>query len=141
MKCFSEEEQEELDRISENMTKIDFDKAKREQELVAKLEEPDVDEDTTNNVRGSSSTYQQYDDCAFVERSKYKRPTKRVLSTLAAFGAFTSSCLGSEKRASYVCKYEPVHIKGAPGVYNPEKHLSRAQRKKKKNKIKNKKNR
>lgn len=118
MKCFSEEEQEELDRIQESMLEMDPDRSKREQEIVEKLKEPDVESELP---------------------TVYKRSTKRVMSTMAMLGMYASSCLGSGKRKSYVSDYKPVQIKGAPGVYNPEKHLSRAQRKKKKNKIKNKK--
>lgn len=115
MKRFNEEEQEELDRISEAMSENDFDKSKREQEIIKKLKEPEEEIELP---------------------ALYKRPTKRVMSTMAALGMFASSCLRPVKE-SYVSDYKPVQIKGAPGVYNPEKHLSRAQRKKKKNKIKN----
>ena len=114
MKRFSEEEQEELDRISEAMAEIDFDKSKREQEIIEKLKEPEEE---------------------IEQPAHYKRPTKRVMSTMAMLSMYASSCLGSGKRESYPGDFKPVRIKGAPGVYNPEKHLSRAQRKKKKNKI------
>jgi len=118
MKCFSEEEQEELDRIQGSMPEMDPDISKREQEIVEKLKEPEEQ---------------------FEQPAHYKRPTKRVMSAMVMFGMYASSCLGSGKRESYVSDFKPVQIKGAPGVYNPEKHLSRTQRKKKKNKIKNKK--
>lgn len=127
MKCFSEEEQEELDKISESMSELDFDKSKREQEIITKLEEPNMDEDTTNHIRGASTAYQQYDDFAF-NRPKRKRSTKRVMSTLAAFGAFTSG-FSRPSKEPYVCDYERVRIKGEPGIYDKSKHLSRAQRK------------
>lgn len=142
MKCFSEEEQEELDKISESMPEFDPDRSKREQELITKLKEPDTDEDTTNRIRGASTAYQQYDDFAFkeseeskeLEGSIYRRSTKRVMSTMAALGMFASSCLGSGKRKPYVADYERVNIKGEPGTYNKSKHLSRAQRKRLKQK-------
>lgn len=115
MKCFSEEEQEEIDTIVEKVSELDFDKSKREQEIITKLEEPEESESST-----------QYS-------SKYKRSTRRVMSTLAALSMFTSSVPGS-KRKSYVCDYERVNIKGEPGIYNKSKHLSRAQRKRLKQK-------
>ena len=135
MKRFSEEEQEELDTIAEKMSELDFDRSKREQEIIAKLEEPDMDEDTTNTVRGASTAYQQYDDFAFKEPTN-KRSTKRVMSTLAALSMYAScipGCLGSKKK-SYVCNWERVNIKGEPGIYDKSKHLSRAQRKRLKQK-------
>lgn len=109
MKCFSEEEQEELDAIAEKMPELDFDRSKREQEIITKLEEPEESESS-------------------FEHSKHKRSTKRVMSTLAALGMFASSLPGT-KRKSYTCGYERVNIKGEPGTYNKSKHLSRAQRK------------
>jgi hypothetical protein len=109
MKRFSEEEQEELDKISESMSELDFDKSKREQEIITKLEEPEGSE--------SSTEYS----------SKYKRSAKCVMSTLAVLNMFSS--FSGSKREPYVCDYEPIRIKGEPGVYNPEKHLSRNQRK------------
>ena len=39
-------------------------------------------------------------------------------------------------QSPYVAEYEPVDIKGAPGKYNKEKHMSRAQRKKMKSRKK-----
>lgn len=115
MKRFSEEEQEELDVIAEKMPELDFDRSKREQQLIAKLEEPEELESTNRYS------------------SKYKRSTKRVMSTLAALSAYASPYFGS-KRKPYVCDYERVNIKGEPGIYDKSKHLSRAQRKRLKQK-------
>lgn len=110
MKRFSEEEQEELDAINEHILELDPDKCKREQQLIAKLEEP---EESESSIEHSS---------------KYKRSTKRVMSTLAAFGMFASSYLGSKKK-SYTCNWEPIRIKDEPGIYDKSKRLSQSQRK------------
>lgn len=133
MKNFSEEEQEELDKISESMPELDFDKSEREREIITKLKEPDIDEDTTNIVRGASTAYQQYDGFAFKEPTNKRSTKKRVMSTLAALSMF-SEFSGSRKRKSYVCDFERVNIKGEPGIYDKSKHLSRAQRKRLKQK-------
>ena len=114
MKCFSEEEQEELKAINERMDELDPDKSEREREIITKLEEPEESEE--------------------LEKSIYRRPTRRVMSTMAALGMFASSCLGSGRGKPYVCDYERVNVKGEPGTYNKSKHLSRAQRKRLKQK-------
>ena len=73
-----------------------------------KLKEPDIDEIVPSSIYHKS------------------RKVRTLLGALAMYGAG----LSHGQSSSYVAEYEPVNIKGAPGIYNKEKHMSRAQRKK-----------
>lgn len=103
MRCISEEESKEINETMER-----FNDCKASKEIEEKLKEPDVD--------------------AIAPRSIYHK-SRKVRALMGAFAAYGAG-LGHSQSSSYVAEYEPVNIKGAPGKYNKEKHMSRAQRKK-----------
>lgn len=54
---------------------------------------------------------------------------KRLFTTLAAFGAFSSSIFGCNSDGGFPSiEYEPVQMKGAAGEYNKDKHMSHKDR-------------
>ena len=103
MRCISEEESEEIDDTLEH-----FNNRKATEELEEKLREPSIDEIAPSSIYHKS------------------RKARALMSALAAY----CSGLGHGQSSSYVAEYAPVNIKGPPGIYNKEKHMSRAQRKK-----------
>ena len=109
MRCISEEESEEIDDTLER-----FNNRKATEELEEKLREPDIDE--------------------IAPRSIYHK-SRKVRALMGAFAAYGAG-LHHGQSSPYVAEYEPVNIKGAPGIYNKEKHMSRAQRKKMKSRRK-----
>lgn len=106
MRCISEEESEE---INDTMERIDIYNCKAAKELEEKLGESDIDEIAPSSIYHKS------------------RKARALMGALAAYSAGFSHGPSS---TPYVAEYEPVNIKGAPGIYNKEKHMSRAQRKK-----------
>ena len=54
-----------------------------------------------------------------------KAKVRALMGALAVYGTGLNN-----RRTPYVAAYTPVNIKGPPGIYNKEKHMSRAQRKK-----------
>lgn len=108
MRCISEEESEEINDA------IDRFNIKAAEELEEKLQEPDIDEIAPSSIYHRS------------------RKARALIGALAVYGAG----LSHGQSSPYVAEYTPVNIKGAPGIYNKEKHMSRAQRKKMKSRRK-----
>lgn len=102
MRCISEKESEEIDESMER-----FNNSEASKELEEKLREPDIDETAPSSIYLRS------------------RNARALMGALAMYGGGLI-----RSRPAYVADYEPVNIKGAPGIYNKEKHMSRAQRKK-----------
>lgn len=103
MRCISEEESKEINETMER-----FNDCKAAKELEEKLKEPDIDEITPSSMHHRS---------------------RKALALMGAFAMYGAG-LSHGQSSPYVAEYEPVNIKGAPGKYNKEKHMSRAQRKK-----------
>lgn len=103
MRCISEEESEEIDNTLEH-----FNNRKATKELEEKLREPSIDEIAPSSIYHRS------------------REARALMSAIATY----SAGLHHDHSSSYVVEYTPVNIKGPPGTYNKEKHMSRAQRKK-----------
>lgn len=104
MRCISEEESEEI-----NETMECFNDCKATKEIEEKLKEPDIDE--------------------IAPSSAYHR-SRKARALMGAFALYGAGLHHDQSSPPYVAEYEPVNIKGAPGKYNKEKHMSRAQRKK-----------
>ena len=108
MRCISEEESEEIDDTLER-----FNNSKVTEELEEKLREPDIDEIAPSSIYHRS------------------RKARALMGALAAYcGGLYAGGGKPHTEPSYICHYTPIKIKGTAGVYNKEKHMSRAQRKK-----------
>ena len=67
---------------------------------------------------------------------------RRIASVMAAASAlstFAGSAGAFSKESGYVADYEPVNVKGDAGQYDKLKHMSRAKRKRYKEKLRRKK--
>ena len=67
---------------------------------------------------------------------------RRIASVIAAASAlstFAGSAGAFSQESGYVADYEPVNVKGDAGRYDKLKHMSRAQRKRYKEKLRRKK--
>ena len=67
---------------------------------------------------------------------------RRIASVIAAassLSTFAGSAGAISKDPGYVAEYEPVNVKGDAGQYDKLKHMSKAQRKRYKEKLRRKK--
>lgn len=63
---------------------------------------------------------------------------RRFMSLMAKMSTYASAYM-PEREPGYVADYEPVDVKGDPGQYNKLKHMSKAQRKRYKERLRRKK--